>query len=169
MPLHEALTAALLILVPIVFNVAFFSLARAFDYPDILRRPTDEILRRFHAGGTALILRWELLLLSAIAMLPLVAIVAMAHVGSPNVFFDGDAGPYIIVQLDQLEAVRSVLDDAGRPYSVEEDAISLDGAPMTAVIDLGRRADVEDIQKRLDEATDPRQERPGGRRNARRG
>jgi hypothetical protein len=31
-----------------------------------------------------------------IAMLPLIAIVAMAHVGSPNVFFDGDAGPYSV-------------------------------------------------------------------------
>ena len=34
-------------------NVAFFELGRAFDYPDILRREPDEILRRFHAGGTA--------------------------------------------------------------------------------------------------------------------
>src|SRR6476660_5166130 len=70
---HEVVTGTFLILVPVGFNVAFFSLGRSFDYPDILRRPTDEILRRFHAGGTALILRWELLLLSAIAMLPLVA------------------------------------------------------------------------------------------------
>ena len=31
-----------------------------------------------------------------IAMLPIIAIVAMAHVGSPNVFFDGDAGPYAL-------------------------------------------------------------------------
>jgi len=77
MPLHEALTAALLILVPIAFNVAFFSLARAFDYPDILRRPTDEILRRFDAGGPGLILRWEALLLSALAMLPLVALLSV--------------------------------------------------------------------------------------------
>ena len=52
---HEVVTGTFLILVPIGFNVAFFSLGRTFDYPDILRRPTDEILRRFHAGGTALI------------------------------------------------------------------------------------------------------------------
>jgi hypothetical protein len=31
-----------------------------------------------------------------IAMLPFIVIVAMAHVGSPNVFFDGDAGPYAV-------------------------------------------------------------------------
>jgi hypothetical protein len=49
----------LLIAVPIAFNVAFFQLGRAFDYPNILRREPDEILRRFAAGGSGLILRWE--------------------------------------------------------------------------------------------------------------
>src|SRR4026209_563123 len=73
----EATTAALLILVPLAFNAAFFSLGRAFDYPDILRREPDEILRRFHAGGSGLILRWEALLLSARAWLPLVALLAL--------------------------------------------------------------------------------------------
>ena len=58
----ETAAAALLIVVPIAFNVAFFALGRAFDYPDILRRPPDEILRRFHAGGAGLVLRWEALL-----------------------------------------------------------------------------------------------------------
>ena len=65
------MTGVLLILVPIAFNVAFFALGRAFEYPDILRKEPDEILRRFHAGGPGLILRWEALLLSALAMLPL--------------------------------------------------------------------------------------------------
>ena len=43
----ESSTALLLIVVPILFNVAFFELGRAFDYPDILRAEPDEILRRF--------------------------------------------------------------------------------------------------------------------------
>lgn len=43
---------------PIWFNVWFAVLARRFDYPDILRRPTDEILARFRAGGSSLILTW---------------------------------------------------------------------------------------------------------------
>jgi hypothetical protein len=73
----EAAAAVLLIGVPIAFNAAFFELGRAFDYPNILRREPDEILRRFNAGGAGLILRWEALLLSAIAMLPLVAIVGV--------------------------------------------------------------------------------------------
>lgn len=73
----EVVTAALLIAVPIAFNLAFFELGRAFDYPNILRKEPDEILRRFAAGGSGLILRWEALLLSALAMLPLVALLAV--------------------------------------------------------------------------------------------
>jgi hypothetical protein len=71
------ITAALLITVPVAFNLAFFELGRAFDYPDILRREPDEILRRFAAGGAGLVLRWQALLVSALAMLPLVALVAV--------------------------------------------------------------------------------------------
>ena len=74
----DVVAAALLIAVPIAFNLAFFELGRAFDYPNILRKEPDEILRRFAAGGSGLILRWEALLLSALAMLPLVALVAVA-------------------------------------------------------------------------------------------
>ena len=74
----EQATALLLVAVPVAFNLAFFELGRAFDYPNILRREPDEILRRFAAGGSGLILRWEALLLSALAMLPLVALVPFA-------------------------------------------------------------------------------------------
>jgi len=73
----EVGAAALLISVPIAFNLAFFELGRAFDYPSILRKDTDEILHRFAAGGAGLVLRWEALLLSAIGMLPLVALLAV--------------------------------------------------------------------------------------------
>jgi hypothetical protein len=78
----ELVTGVLLVLVPLAFNVAFFALGRAFDYPDILRREPDEILRRFHAGGAGLILRWEALLLSALAMLPIAALVGVV-LGAP--------------------------------------------------------------------------------------
>ncbi len=79
----ELATALLLIAVPVAFNLAFFELGRAFDYPNILRREPDEILRRFEAGGAGLILRWEAMLLSALAMLPLVALLAVAVGASP--------------------------------------------------------------------------------------
>jgi hypothetical protein len=79
----ETITAVLLILVPIAFNVAFFELARSFDYPNILRKEPDEILRRFVAGGPGLILRWEALLVSALLMLPLAALLAVVLAASP--------------------------------------------------------------------------------------
>jgi Domain of unknown function (DUF4386) len=73
----DIVTAALLIAVPLAFNLAFFELGRSFDYPEILRKQPDEILRRFAAGGPGLVLRWQALLLSAVAMLPLVALLAV--------------------------------------------------------------------------------------------
>jgi hypothetical protein len=76
------LAAILLIAVPITFNLAFFELGRSFDYPTILRKEPAEILRRFAAGGPGLILRWEALLLSALSMVPLVALLAVA-LGAP--------------------------------------------------------------------------------------
>jgi hypothetical protein len=74
----EVATAVLLIAVPIAFNLAFIELGRAFDYPNILRKEPDEVLTRFHAGGSGLILRWEALLVSALAMLPLVALLGVS-------------------------------------------------------------------------------------------
>jgi hypothetical protein len=79
----ETVTAVLLILVPIAFNVAFFELGRAFDYPNILRKEPDEILRRFAAGGSGLILRWEALLISALLMLPLAVLLAVVVAADP--------------------------------------------------------------------------------------
>src|SRR4029079_7136321 len=79
----ETITAALLIAVPIAFNLAFFELGRAFEYPNNLRKEPDEILRRFDAGGSGLILRWEALLISALLMLPLAALLAVVLAAPP--------------------------------------------------------------------------------------
>jgi len=79
----ELATAILLIVVPLAFNLAFFELGRAFDYPDILRREPDEILRRFAAGGSGLILRWQALLVSALLMMPLAVLLAVVLGASP--------------------------------------------------------------------------------------
>jgi hypothetical protein len=76
-------TAVLLIAVPIAFNLAFFELGRAFDYPNILRREPDEILRRFATGGSGLVLRWEALLLCAIAILPVAALLPIVLGAQP--------------------------------------------------------------------------------------
>ena len=79
----EVATALLLIAVPIAFNAAFFELGRAFDYPNILRREPEEILRRFAAGGSGLLWRWQALLVSAFAMLPLAALLAVVLAAPP--------------------------------------------------------------------------------------
>ena len=52
----ETAAGLFLIVVPLAFNAAFGLLAARFDYPDILRRPTGEVLTRFREGGTALVL-----------------------------------------------------------------------------------------------------------------
>jgi len=71
------LTALLLIALPVAFNAAFFELGRAFGYPAILREPTPVILTRFAAGGSGLIVRWWVLMLAALALLPLAVLVAV--------------------------------------------------------------------------------------------
>ena len=52
---EQDVAGLVLIVVTIVFNVGFSLLAQRFDYPDILRRPSHEVLERFRAGGTGLI------------------------------------------------------------------------------------------------------------------
>ncbi len=67
-----------------------------------------------------------------------------------SVSTDGTAGPYIMVPVSQLADLREHLDNHRIHYSVEEEAISLDGAPETAVVDLGHGADVSAVQAILD-------------------
>jgi hypothetical protein len=64
------LTGLLLIIVPIAFNVTFFLLQRAFEYPDILRKPTDYVLRRFKEGGAPLRRLWYAFAFSAVLFTP---------------------------------------------------------------------------------------------------
>src|SRR5215212_4494886 len=54
----RVVTALLLITVPILFNLFFFLLQASFDYPGILRQPSEEVLSRFAAGGSSLIAIW---------------------------------------------------------------------------------------------------------------
>jgi hypothetical protein len=70
------LTGLLLIAVPLAFNAAFALLGARFDYPDILRRPTSEVLARFREGGTGLILLWWAFALSAVLLAPLAVLLS---------------------------------------------------------------------------------------------
>ena len=62
---------ALLVGLPIAFNLFFLLLGRVFDYPGILRSPVGTILSRFHAGGTRLKLLWYGFMLTAVLLAPL--------------------------------------------------------------------------------------------------
>ena len=68
----------LLIGVSIAFNSAFALLGARFDYPDILREPTADVLAKFRAGGTSLVLLWWGFALTAVLMVPLVVLLSSA-------------------------------------------------------------------------------------------
>jgi hypothetical protein len=72
------LTGVLLIALPVAFNASFALLAARFDYPDVLRRPTDEVLARFREGGTALVVLWWSFALSAVLLAPVVVLLSAA-------------------------------------------------------------------------------------------
>jgi Domain of unknown function (DUF4386) len=83
----STIAGLLLIAVPLAFNAAFALLAARFDYPDILRRPTTEVLARFRAGGTPLVLLWWAFALTAVLLAPLVVLLSSAI---------GDADPTLL-------------------------------------------------------------------------
>lgn len=91
----------LLIAVPIAFNVAFGLLAARFDYPDILRRPTAEVLERFRAGGTGLVLLWWAFAVSAILMAPLVVLLAASLDGADGALLSVGATIGVLAALVQ--------------------------------------------------------------------
>jgi hypothetical protein len=71
-----------LIALPLAFNAAFGLLGARFDYPDILRRPTAEVLERFRQGGTGLVLTWWAFALTAVALAPAAVLLAQASSGA---------------------------------------------------------------------------------------
>jgi hypothetical protein len=72
----QVLTGLLLVVLPVAYNLFFTLLARGFDYPDILRQPTDQVLERFTAGGSRLVLIWWGFAMSAVLLAPAVVLVS---------------------------------------------------------------------------------------------
>ena len=72
------LTGLVLIAIPLAFNAVFALLAARFEYPDILRRPTTEVLARFRAGGTPLVVLWWGFALTAVLLAPVVVLLSHA-------------------------------------------------------------------------------------------
>lgn len=60
-----------LIAVPVAFNMVFFALGRAFEYPVILRKPTDHILKKFAEGGSRLIGLWYAFAITSLLAVPM--------------------------------------------------------------------------------------------------
>jgi Domain of unknown function (DUF4386) len=79
----ETYTGILLIVLPIAYNGLYSMLARSFDYPDILRRPTEEVLERFADGGNRLLLTWWAFAMSAVLLAP-AAVLVSASLGDAN-------------------------------------------------------------------------------------
>lgn len=65
---------------------------------------------------------------------------------------DGTAGPYIIVPVKRLDEICNLLSTHNVQFSVDETAISINGEPEFAVIDLGRSGDANTVQRILDQA-----------------
>ena len=74
--MSHAATGTVLIAVPVLFNATFALLAQRFDYPEILREPTHEVLARFRDGGSQLIWIWWGFTISAVLFTPLVVLFA---------------------------------------------------------------------------------------------
>jgi hypothetical protein len=72
----EVATGLLLIVLPIAYNLLYTLLARSFDYPDILRRPSRDVLERFTAGGSRLVLTWWGFAMSAVLLAPAVVLLS---------------------------------------------------------------------------------------------
>ncbi|MBX7186656.1 MAG: DUF4386 domain-containing protein [Vicinamibacteria bacterium] len=81
---NSTLAGVLLLTVPVAFNSVFFMLQRAFEYPDILRRPPGYVLGRFKEGGSRLVRLWYAFALTAVLFIPVPVLVHEAFgAGAP--------------------------------------------------------------------------------------
>lgn len=95
-------TGVLLIALPVAYNVLFTLLARSFDYPDILRRPSGEVLERFAAGGSRLILTWWAFAMSAVLLAPTAVLVSASFAGADPTFLSVATAIGLLAALVQL-------------------------------------------------------------------
>jgi hypothetical protein len=77
-PFIRRAAAIMLVVVPLVFTACFTLLSALFEYPDILRQPTADVLAKFAAGGPALLAVWYVLTLTALLFIPLVVLLHRA-------------------------------------------------------------------------------------------
>jgi hypothetical protein len=63
---------------------------------------------------------------------------------------EGGASAYIMLNVEQLDSVRAILDANKVLYWVDEESLTFDGGPETIVINLSYRADPAAVQRLLD-------------------
>lgn len=73
---------SMLIISPVLFNAFFILLQKYFEYPGILRKPTEYILQRFSEGGRRLIVIWYCFALTPILFVVLVAMMQQVFLSS---------------------------------------------------------------------------------------
>jgi hypothetical protein len=71
--MNRKLTAALLVTAAVLTNIAFTALGSIFNYPDILKEPTDDILAAFR-GSQATVVGWFTVMAISAALLTPIAI-----------------------------------------------------------------------------------------------
>ena len=130
----ESWPGSLLIAMPIAFNVSFTLLGARFDYPDILRRPTDEILERFRQGGTTLVLIWWAFALTAVLFAPLVVLLSAAI---------ADADATLLALATTVGVLAAVVQFLGLirwpflvPYLAREAEKAAPGSPRQEAVDI---------------------------------
>ncbi|MFE4196767.1 DUF4386 domain-containing protein [Paenarthrobacter sp. NPDC056912] len=97
----------LLIVLPLAFNAAFAALASRFDYPDILRRPTQEILQRFRDGGSGLVLLWWSFAMTAVLLAPAAVLLSGALPGAdPTLLALGSTAGVLAAVVQFLGLIR---------------------------------------------------------------
>jgi hypothetical protein len=133
--LSEQTAAGLvLVAVPILFNVCFALLAQRFDYPDILRLPSREVLQRFRAGGSGLILAWWAFSLSAVLFSAVAVLLAIAA---------DDADPTLVILGAVVGVLASVVQFLGLvrwpflvPFLARESAEAEPGSVRAETVDV---------------------------------
>ncbi len=133
-PVATTVAAVLLIVVPIAFNAAFAALAATFEYPEILRRPTAEILQKFRAGGPRLVLLWWAFAMTAALLTPLAILLSVSLEGT---------GAAAAVAVAATGTVASLVQFLGLirwpflvPYLARESERGADNPARTEAIDI---------------------------------
>jgi hypothetical protein len=69
--MNRKLTAVLLVAAAVLTNIAFTALGSIFNYPDILKEPTDDILTAFRGSQSAVVIGFTVMAISAALFAPI--------------------------------------------------------------------------------------------------